>query len=322
MKYPLQLLSKDGVIMNIFEIATARIISVMESGRIPWTKPWMSVNTAPYNIASKKRYSLLNSMLLAKSGAWGTYKQWSDIGYRVRKGERSSVVFFWKMCVSDTEAKDSEDENENMSSGKKDIYSKEDLDSSKRYKPCLRYYNVFHQSQTDYEEKTENNNDNDTVPVNDTVSIKTADDIFKDYISRENISFEEVLTNSAWYSPSDDMIHVPFIRQYPEDSAVIYHQVCFHEAAHSTGAASRLNRKGIKNPHFGSEKYGKEELIAELASYYILNTLGIDTEKSIKQNAGYLQSWIKALKGDSKLIVFAAPAAEKAARFILGDSNN
>lgn len=318
--------------MNVFEIATSRIISVMELGVIPWTKPWMSVDAAPYNIISKKKYSLINSMLLGKSGAWGTYKQWSDIGCKVRKGERSSVVFFWKMCVSEAETKDSDaskDEDENIRFGKKGIYSKDDIDSYKRYKPCLRYYNVFHQSQTDCDGGISDNGIGNTASGNGTgnnisengiAPFKCADNVFKNYIHRENISFEEIASNSAWYSPSDDKIHVPSIKQYTKESVAMYHQVCFHEAAHSTGSASRLDRQGIKDPHFGSEKYAKEELIAELASYYLLNTLGIDTEKSIRQNAGYLQSWIKALKGDSKLIVFAAPAAEKAARFILGES--
>lgn len=303
--------------MSIYDIATSRILSMLESGRIPWTKPWMSVNSSPYNIRSGKHYSLLNSMILAKSGAWGTFKQWSDMGCKIRKGERSSVVFFWKMSVSDQENTDTDTpckESELTSLDRKEN------PLVRRYKPCLRYYNVFHQSQTDYEENIADNDDDSSVPINDTVPLKTADNIFKEYISRENISFEEVLSNSAWYSPSDDRIHVPSIKQYRSDLAVLYHQVCLHEAAHSTGSASRLNRQGLKDPHFGSEKYGKEELIAELASYYILNTLGIDTEKSIRQNAGYLQSWINALKGDNKLIVFAAPAAEKAARFILGES--
>jgi antirestriction protein ArdC len=38
----------------------------------------------------------------------------------------------------------------------------------------------------------------------------------------------------------------------------------------------------------------------------------------MENSAAYLQSWIKALKGDCKLAVQAASAAQKASEYILG----
>ncbi len=41
---------------------------------------------------------------------------------------------------------------------------------------------------------------------------------------------------------------------------------------------------------------------------------------TISNSAAYLQSWIKRLKADSRLVVSAASAAQKAADYIRGES--
>ena len=84
---------------------------------------------------------------------------------------------------------------------------------------------------------------------------------------------------------------------------------------HSTGHMKRLNRLDA-TAHFGSEDYSKEELVAELGAAMLVNQCGIETEKSFRNSAGYLQGWLKALKNDKRLIVSAAGKAEKAVKFI------
>ena len=69
---------------------------------------------------------------------------------------------------------------------------------------------------------------------------------------------------------------------------------------------------------FGNHQYSREELVAELGSSYICGQLGITTDTSEKNSAGYIQSWLKSLKNDKKMIVWAASRAEKAANYILG----
>lgn len=97
-----------------------------------------------------------------------------------------------------------------------------------------------------------------------------------------------------------------------------YYSTLFHELAHSTGHASRLARKEITEPNgFGSTPYGKEELVAEMAAAYICGAAGIERE-TIDNSAAYLAGWIETLKGNVKLAVQAASAAQKAADFILG----
>lgn len=82
---------------NVYEMVTEKIIEELEKGRIPWQKPWTGVKSGTYNRISKKPYSLLNQMLLGKAGEWASFKQWSELGGHIRKGEKSSFVTFWKV---------------------------------------------------------------------------------------------------------------------------------------------------------------------------------------------------------------------------------
>ena len=102
--------------------------------------------------------------------------------------------------------------------------------------------------------------------------------------------------------------------QFPQIAE--YYSTAFHEATHSTGHTSRLNRLNT-SAFFGSEDYSKEELIAEMGSAILMNELGIETPDTFRNSAAYIQGWLKALEDDSRLIVSAAGKAEKAVRLIL-----
>ena len=90
---------------------------------------------------------------------------------------------------------------------------------------------------------------------------------------------------------------------------------------HSTGHKSRLNR--LQNgavAAFGSETYSKEELIAEIGSASLMNIVGIETPKTFKNSAAYIQSWLQVLRNDNKFIISASSRAEKAVNYILGEA--
>lgn len=98
-----------------------------------------------------------------------------------------------------------------------------------------------------------------------------------------------------------------------------YYSTTFHELTHSTGHKNRLDRlKSGQNAAFGSENYSKEELVAEIGSASIMNLLGIETKKTFRNSAAYIQNWLQVLKNDSKFIVSAAGRAEKAVNYIMG----
>lgn len=278
--------------MNVYEIVTSRILKEMEQGVIPWHKPWMDVRSGAYNRISKNSYSLLNQMLLSRRGEYATFRQWTSLGGRIKKGAKSEMVVFWKLLTSTS----TDDDGEPIT----------------KKTPLLRYYNVFHVTDVDGVEPLKAEQLYDTLPDSD------AEEILQDYVRREGITLETELSNRAYYSPSSDVIHLPEIGQY--ENASDYYSVAFHEATHSTGHASRLARftGSASVAPFGSEDYSKEELIAELGSAAILNTLGLETKNTFSDSTAYIQNWMQVLRNDERFIVSASSRADKAVSLILG----
>lgn len=95
-----------------------------------------------------------------------------------------------------------------------------------------------------------------------------------------------------------------------------YYSTLFHEATHSTGHKSRLNRPGMEHISFGSEIYSKEELIAEMGAAFLCTQTGIE-HATIKNSAAYIQNWLEHLRNDKKLVLQAAQKAQKAVDYIL-----
>ena len=114
----------------VYEMVTDRIIAELEKGNIPWKRPWTGVRSGAYNRITKKPYSIINQILLKYSGEYATFKQWSELGGHIKKGEKSEIVVFWKIYQK---------EETNEETGEKEV----------RKIPVLKYYNVFHISQVE-----------------------------------------------------------------------------------------------------------------------------------------------------------------------------
>ena len=114
----------------------------------------------------------------------------------------------------------------------------------------------------------------------------------------------------AFYVPSRDFIRVP--PQTAFGDQINYYRTCFHELAHWTGHASRLDRP--QSGAFGSKNYGREELVAEMGSAFVCAALGIIPTV---RHADYLGAWLETLREDSRAIFKAASGASKAADFLL-----
>lgn len=67
---------------------------------------------------------------------------------------------------------------------------------------------------------------------------------------------------------------------------------------------------------FGSEKYAKEELVAELGAARVSYELGFDS-RILSNSAAYLDSWIAALKQEPSFILTVMNDVEKASKLIL-----
>ena len=121
--------------------------------------------------------------------------------------------------------------------------------------------------------------------------------------------------NKACYLPSLDKVEMPSPRTFYKDEE--YYSVLFHELLHSTGHKSRLNRhEKFPNFDFGSKDYSQEEMVAEMGAAYLCGICGIENA-TIDNSAAYIQSWLKKLKSDSKMIVMAAVQAQRAVDYIL-----
>jgi len=273
--------------MDIYSEVTTRIIAQMEEGIIPWQKPWVA-NGKAISRSTGKPYSLLNQMLLGRPGEYLTFKQCQEAGGKVKKGEKASMVVFWKFI-----------EQEDEETGEK------------KEVPFLRYYNVFHIDQC---EGITAKHTTETAFPDGAATLEAAQEIIYDYLGREGVKLSHEEGDRAFYRPATDEVVLPIRKQFI--STAEYYSTVFHELTHSTGHPKRLNRLS-KPSFFGTEDYSKEELVAEIGAAALVNHVGLETSSSLRNNAAYLQNWLKVLKDDKRFIVSAAGRAEKAVNLIL-----
>jgi antirestriction protein ArdC len=283
----------------VFEIITERIIEKLEAGVVPWHKPWTAGN-APKSLYTGKEYNGLNVWILVAedyaSPWWITAKQLKRIGGSVKDGEykNSTIITWWNIGEYEAENKDTGE-----------------METKKSFQ--LRYYRVYNIEQCDIPkaklpEVPEN--------VEEFNPIEAAQNVVNNMPSPPTIKHNG---GEAYYSPLTDSITLPNPEEF--DNPEAYYCTEFHELIHSTGHESRLNRKGITEVNrFGSKDYSQEELVAEMGAAFLCGTTGI-VNTTIDNSASYLASWIKRLRGDSKLIVYAASKGQKGAEYILGSSS-
>ena len=276
----------------VYEIVTKRIIESLENGVVPWQKPWDARTDIPRNLVSKQAYRGVNLFLLLslsyQSPYWLTFRQVAQKGGSVRKGEKACRVIFWR---------NQNDENgENPSDGPK--------------VPVLRYYHVFNLMQCDKVEVPPELTPVETKPLS---PVEAAEMIVAGMPNPPAIERGRI---RACYDPRHDEIWIPSQQQFANPSD--YYACLFHELIHATGHETRLNRKSVmENKQFGNEEYSKEELIAEIGSSFLCAYAGI-MDRTFNNATSYIGTWLQKLKSDSRLIVQAAAAAQRAADFIVG----
>ena len=279
---------------DTYTLITDRIIAELESGTIPWHKPWTCTQPA-ISHTTGKAYSLLNQLLLGgRSGEYLTFNQAKKEGGRVRKGEKASMVVFWKWLKVEDEETGEEKEV-----------------------PFLRYFSVFHVDQC--EGISPRFRASEALPVDPAEANDAAEDVIADYLHRSGVHLISRESSEAFYQPATDTVVLPMRKQFADTAE--YYSTAFHELTHSTGHRSRLNRL-TETARFGSTSYSKEELCAELGASFILNRLGLETNGSFRNNAAYIDHWLTVLKEDKRLLVSAAGQADKAVRLILNDKED
>jgi len=272
---------------TIYQEITDSIITELEKGAAPWIKPWKADNSADKNVLSQKPYQGINRLILGMSSmargytvpVWASYKQWESLGANVRKGEKGTRIVFFSPVTK-----------ENKQTGETESYA------------VLKAYWVFNASQVDGIE---------IVPTETTEGTFNSIERAEDRIVKTGAVISHG-GDAAFYMPSQDRIQLPNKTAFDTESS--YYATAFHELGHWTGAKSRLDRQ-LDKGRFGNPAYAFEELVAEMTAAFLCQDYGIQGEL---RHAGYIQSWLKACKDDSKAIFKAAALAQKAADYING----
>lgn len=281
---------------DVYQAVTDRILEMLDKGTVPWRHPIRGGAGGgwPKNLESGRPYRGVNVFLLAVtswmkgygSAYWMTYRQAAARGGHVRKGERSSMVVFWKQ------------------------YDTTDKETGEPKKvPVLRYYSVFNAEQCEGVKPP----DAPPEPAAPFEPIEAAERIVAGYADGPTI---EHAGAQAYYRPPADLVRLPEPGRFL--SREFYYATAFHELGHSTGHSKRLDR-GLSTDlaPFGSPDYSREELVAEMASAFLCATAGI-SPPTIEQAAAYIAGWRKTLSDDKKLVVIAAGAGQRAADWVLG----
>jgi antirestriction protein ArdC len=223
------------------------------------------------------------------SGYWGTFKQWGLRGAHVRKGERGSLVVFYK---------EMEREVADPATG----------EMEPRTFLFARSSWVFNADQVEGWE----------APETDRVSLVETIEAAERFVAHAAADVRHG-GQRAFYRQSDDFIQIPEKTQFTgtdtSSPTETYYSVLFHELTHWSGHERRLDRN--LTGRFGDEAYAMEELVAELGAAFLSADLGI-TNSPRQDHAAYIAHWLRVLKNDKKAIFSAASKANQAADYLSG----
>lgn len=276
------------------EKVASMVIAQLEAGTAPWMHPVAPgvVGEACRNAKTDHEYRGVNQLVLSmlqpdKDPRWCTIHQANELEAKVHKGERGvpiSALVGWET-----------EEGERLD---------KDAERPRGARPLFRVYHVFHASQLDGIEphQVEAGRKLEFEPV------EKAEEL----LSKSGARIEHDQTKRCFYSPPTDTIHLPPRENFRSGEA--YYGTALHELGHWSGHASRLDRD--MGGRFGSERYAREELRAELASYMVAMEMGIGHDPS--NHAAYVGSWIKALREDPAEIYRASEDAVQIVDFVMG----
>jgi antirestriction protein ArdC len=292
---------------DVRDIITNRIIKALEVGTVPWQKPWGASGGWPRSMSTGKRYEGINVLLLGltaeersfSSPWWGTFDQIAALGGHViegqnqKQGKGATTITFVR-----TGERDGDETDPDTGEPKRVQYS------------VRRAFRVFNAAQC------EGLPDRFYPQPGSREILAGPQTVLDKYLSHGGPRLDHIPGDRAYYrTDGSDRIVLPLRVQFK--SPAHYYATAFHEATHSTGAPTRLNRPGIVQfDHFGSGRYAKEELVAQMGAAMLLAETGLDDPDLFDNSAAYVQSWLKALENDNSLVISAASQAYKALELI------
>lgn len=290
-----------------------RVIEGLQSKGLQWFKPFKDATTNQWSAVNSqgKPYRGINQFILSATAIengwinkWFTFNQISKLGFMVNKGSKSTDVYLWKVNYAVEIG------------GKTQYFPTLDAVPTSLQKQAkkvfyLQTFKVFSQSQTNMPIEVASTIDE----ITELEADENAEAILRSWSNVVEVKHSGL--GRAYYSPSGDYIHMPNKTTEQWKSNGDYYKVFFHEAIHSTGHESRLNRLS-KQANFGSDEYSKEELVAELGALYLEAITGIKAMvDDVKNSQAYINGWIKQLQADPKLIMSASTKSHEAVELIL-----
>jgi antirestriction protein ArdC len=287
--------------LDVHQAVTDQIIAAIEAGAGTWQMPWRAAGhglNRPVNIDTGNHYRGVNVVALWASaqmrgfstGTWGTYRQWQNRDAQVRKGEKASLIVFYKEL-------DVTRETPETGAIEADTVL------------FARASWVFNADQVDGFEPAPL-----PTPAEPAQRIEAAER----FIRATGADIRHGGTR-AFYRPSDDFIQMPdrarFLGSATASATESYYATLLHELTHYAGHPSRCDRK--LGERFGDDAYAMEELVAELGAAFLCTELGISAELR-PDHAQYIAHWLKVLKADKKAIFTAASLAAKARDYLAG----
>jgi antirestriction protein ArdC len=279
--------TRQPVTRDFRQEVTNGIVRLLENGVAPWQKPWHPGAAAlgmPMNPTTEKTYRGGNALHLMATGLqkgygdprWMTYKQASERGWQVRRGEKGTQIEFWEMKPASDRSHphrpDDRDEGRTSTDGGSD---------RDKARFIHRVYTVFNAQQMDgippYAPKQ--HSAFEAVQAGEQILQNSGAQVLHDQADR------------AFYNRVRDRIHLPPKEAFQD--AAGYYGTALHELAHWSGYPSRLNRPSLTESYrFGDANYAREELRAELASVFLAAERGIPHNP--EQHAAYVETWIQA----------------------------
>mgnify|MGYP003376528689 FL=1 len=280
------------------QIAEQFIHSLQEKS-LNWERPWVAPSL-PINAATEKPYKGINRLSLMMAASqnqysdprWATFVQIQKNNWKLKAGSKGTQIEYW--MPFDPKAKQfiSWSSYENLSP-----------DEQQKISLRAKYYYVFNAAAI---------SGIPPLPIQENKNVRL-DNLVSALSQNMKVPILSDVSGRAYYAPDEDAIHIPSAEQFK--NSLSYNTTCFHELAHATGAAQRLNRN-IRNP-FGSAAYAYEELIAEITSVFMAGNLDLVLDESdLNNHKAYVQSWILAITDHPEALFSAIKEASKACDYM------
>ena len=286
---------------------TDRIVAALDADQIPWRRPWsLSPNSGrPASVTTGKPYSGVNPLLLElhrvehgfSSRWWGTYRQWQRMGCQVKrrpahvaKGNWGARIVFYKKISKTVEDTETGEER------RQEI-------------PLLRTYTVFSADQVEGEaaerfkvDEPDSADDShpDFQPAEELIA-STGADIRH---GGDEACYIKPTPLGSWPNHrSGDYISVPQRSRF--NTSADYYTTLLHELAHWSEV--RLGWEG---------DYAANELVAEMASVFLANELGVPASDDLSNHRRYVEHWL-GFMADPRWIFTASTQASKVTDYLL-----